>query len=68
MIVAVYVTNGKNNMFIITGLDTIKNSLTADEQNKLKTLLLSINKNIHVRVIIADAVSKIKTLKPLSFA
>ena len=52
--------NGKMNVFMIFGIDTLKNGLSTDNQNKLKKLLLDLKTNQHVKVIIADSVSRIK--------
>ena len=55
--------NNKINIFIIFGLDTFKNSLSMENQIKLKKILQQIKTTPHIRVIIADAVSKIKTFE-----
>lgn len=52
--------NGKINMFIIMGIDSLKNGLSSTEQTKLKKILLEIKTKQHIKVIIADSVSKIK--------
>lgn len=55
--------NGKINMFIINGIDTFKNGLTNDEQRILKSILLNIKTKQNIRVIIADSITKIKSLE-----
>ena len=52
--------NGKMNVFVIYGLDSFKNGLSYDDQTKLKDLLQQVKSRQHIRVVIADAVSKIK--------
>jgi len=52
--------NEKINMFVMFGFDTLRNGLSNEKQLKLKELLLKIKNVSHVKVIIADAVSKIK--------
>lgn len=56
----IHINNGKMNVFIIFGLDSLKNGLSVDNQTKLKNLLLKVKNAPHVRIIIADAISKIK--------
>ena len=55
--------NGKNNVFIIFGFDSLKNGLTFDGEKRLKTILLNIKSKPYVRVIIADSISKIKNFE-----
>ena len=52
--------NSRISVFLIFGIDALKTNLQMDEQNRLKTLLLDIKTKQHVKVILADAVSKIK--------
>lgn len=55
--------NGKTNIFIINGLDTLHNNLSIDDQNKLKKILLDIKQKQHIKIIISDSVSKIKNFE-----
>ena len=50
-------------VFIIYGLDNLKNSLSAEDQRLLKNLLWKIKTIPTVRIIVADSVSKIKTFE-----
>lgn len=52
-----------NKVFVIYGVDSLKNNLSADNQRVLKTLLMNIKTIPTVRVIFADAVTKIKTFE-----
>ncbi len=54
---------GIMNVVLITGLDTLKNSLEADDQKKLKDILAGIKMKQNIRIILADVVSKIKTFE-----
>ena len=58
------ISNTKNDnnthVFIILGLDALKNGLSSSNQTKLKNCLLNLKSIPHVKVIIADAISKIK--------
>lgn len=54
--------NGKNNVFIIFGIDILK-STNAEIQNKLKPLLQKLKQTQHIKIILADAVSKIKNIE-----
>ena len=56
-------TDEVNKVFIMYGLDNLKNNLTAEEQRLLKTLLSKIKAIPTVRVILADSVSKIKAFE-----
>ncbi len=49
-----------NSIFLIFGFDTFKNGLPANEQTRLKQILNNLKANPQIKVIIADAVSKIK--------
>ena len=55
--------NGKMNVFMMFGIDSIKNGLAYEDQTKLKNILLGIKSKPHIRVIIADSVSKIKNFE-----
>lgn len=55
--------NGKTNIFIIFGIDSLKNGLSTDGQTKLKKLLLELKNKQYIKVIIADSVSRIKTFE-----
>ena len=55
--------NGKTSVFMLFGIDSLKNSLDTEGQNKLKELLLSLKTNQHVKAIIADSVSRIKSFE-----
>ena len=55
--------NGKNNVFVFFGLDIIKSSANLENQNKLKNILQELKNTPHIKVIFADAVSKIKNLE-----
>ena len=55
------------NIFVISGIDTFKNGLSSEEQNKLTTILTGIKTRNDMRVIIADAIGKIKTFEYEAF-
>ena len=55
--------NGLNNVFIIMGLDVIKDTSNPETQGILKKILQQLKNLPHVRVIFADAVSKIKNIE-----
>lgn len=55
--------NSLNNIFIFFGLDIIKNASNIELQNKLKNTLNSLKSKPNIRVIFADAVSKIKNFE-----
>lgn len=52
--------NNKMNIFMIYGIDTLKNGLSIENQTKLKNILQKIKSTPHIRIIIADSISKIK--------
>ena len=53
----------KVNVIIIDGFETLKNGLDTQGFNKLKGLLASVKTNNNMRIILADAVTKIKSLE-----
>jgi len=53
-------SNGKINIVTIIGLDALKTNLTIEQENKLKEILLSIKTKQHIKIILADSVSKLK--------
>ena len=55
--------NNKMNIFIINGIDNYKNDLTLEEQKKMKNLLLDIGKKENIRIVLADSISKIKSIE-----
>ncbi len=55
-------SNEITNVIMITGFDNIKNGITTADYNKLKQILNIKAKN-NIKIILADAVSKIKTLE-----
>ncbi len=56
-------SNDKINIFVVSGLDTLKNGLSSEEQNKLNSILLGIKSKPNIRIVIADAIAKIKTFE-----
>ena len=50
-------------MIVINGFETLKSALSTGDANRLKQLMLDIKSNNNIRVIIADSVSKIKTIE-----
>ena len=57
----VYATpSEKTSIFIISGLDTIKNGLSDEEQKKLMNVLLSTSTKPNIRIVLSGAISKIK--------
>ena len=57
------VNDNKINMIVINGFETLKSALSTGDANRLKQLMLDIKSNNNMRVIIADSVSKIKTIE-----
>ena len=55
--------NDKISIFVISGLDTLKNGLSSEEQNKLNSILLGIKNKPNMRIVIADSIAKIKTFE-----
>ena len=55
--------NSKINVVVINGFETLKNGLNTTEFNKLKGILASVKTNNNLRVILVDAVTKIKSLE-----
>ena len=55
--------DNKTHIFMILGLDSLKNGLSSSNQTKLKNYLLNLKNNPHIKVIIADAVSKLKNFE-----
>ena len=53
----------KINMIIINGFENLKNGLDTTEFNKLKGLIAEVKTNTNMRVILVDAVTKIKALE-----
>lgn len=50
-----------NSIFLIFGFDTFKNALPANDQTRLKQILNNLKASSQVKVIMVDAVSKLKT-------
>ena len=57
------INDNKINMIVINGFETLKSALSTGDANRLKQLMLDIKSNNNMRVIIADSVSKIKTIE-----
>ena len=55
--------NGKTNIFLINGLDMLRNNLSIDDQNTLNDILLGLKQKQHIKVIISDSISKIKNFE-----
>lgn len=55
--------NGKGNVFLIFGFDSLNNNLSTDDKNKLKKILNEIKSKTNIRIILADGVSKLKSLE-----
>lgn len=55
--------NGLSNVFIIFGIDILKDSTNMEMQDKLKQLLQKLKTTPQIKVIFADAVSKIKNIE-----
>ena len=53
----------KTNIVIINSFETLKNGLDTTEFTKLKEILASVKTNNNLRIVLVDAVSKIKALE-----
>ena len=51
----------KIHVFIINGFDTFENGLSSNEQKQFKDLLHDIKSKQNIRIVMVDAISKIKT-------
>ena len=51
----------KTHVFIINGFDTFENGLSSNEQKQFKDLLHDIKSKQNIRIVMVDAISKIKT-------
>ena len=60
------VSNGvsdKMNVFLIAGLDSLKNGLSTGDQDKLTKLLAGVKTKTNIRIVLADSVTKIKNFE-----